>query len=143
MKLLEKHMPLETGEQILNHLKGNAYNTSSNIVLRILGNIERIFSLLTGTQKTVDIVVTDNRVITIEVSKFLWIFDGSVNARSYTPRSVSQVGYALQRELLIFKSHYLEFMSGSASYLVKSKDGKTKVYEMIKSLVSLADKVKS
>ncbi|EHD0099143.1 hypothetical protein JZN58_004118 [Vibrio vulnificus] len=143
MKLLEKHMPLVADEQILNHLKGNAYNMSSNIVLRILGNIERIFSLLTGSQKTVDVIVTDNRVITIEVSKFLWIFDGTVRARSYTPRSVSQVGYALQRELLIFKSHYLEFISGSSSYLVKSKDGKTKVYEMIKSLVSLADKVKS
>ena len=141
MKILDNHMPLKEGETIASSLEGNAYNVSSNIIMRLFAIIERIIAIITGAPRKVYIVVTDLRVITIETRKIFWFIDSSIQARSYTPRSISQVGYSLNRDLLIFKSHYLEFVSGSVSYLVKSKEGKDKVYEVINKLVSLAEKV--
>ena len=88
------------------------------------------------------VYVTNYRVITVEIGKFLWFFDASINARLYTPRSVSQMGYSLSRDLLIFKTHYLEFSSSSINYMVKSKNGKDKVYEMINALLSLAELIR-
>lgn len=141
MKILENYMPLNEGETVTSSLEGNAYNTSPNIVMRLFAIIERIVAIIIGAPRKVYIFVTDSRVITIETRKILWFIDSSVQARSYTPRSISQVGYSLSRDFLIFKSHYLEFVSGSVEYLVKSKEGKDKAYEVINKLASLAEKV--
>lgn len=143
MKLLKDYMPLSEGETVVKVLEGNAYNLSSNIVLRILGFFIKIMSLICGVRRKVHIVVTNKRVITVETQKILWFIDGSIKSRSYTARSISQVGYALQRDLLVFKSHYLEFISGSSAYLIKAKEGRDKVYEMITDLATLTESVKA
>ncbi len=141
MKILDDYMPLEEGETITSSLEGDAYNISPNIIIRLFAVIEKIIAIIIGAPRKVYIIVTESRVITIETKKILWFIDSSVQARSYTPRSISQVGYSLSRDWLIFKSHYLEFVSGNVSYLIKSKEGKDKVYEVINKLVSLAEKV--
>lgn len=141
MQILNKYMPLADGEVVLESIEGNAYTLSSNPLLRLLAVIERIVSVLLGSPRKVHIFVTETRVISIETRKVLWVFDGSVSARSYTPRSIKQIGYSLQRVLLVFKSHFLEFESGSTAYLVKSKQGKPKVDAVIKEIVSLSERV--
>jgi hypothetical protein len=141
MKILTEYMPLDEGETVISSLEGNAYSISSNILSRLFAFVERIISILIGAPRKVHVIVTERRVITIETRKILWFIDSSVQARSYTPRSISQVGYSLSRDLIIFKSHYLEFVSGSLSYLVKSKEGKVKVNEMIGKLTGLAESV--
>ena len=141
-QILEKYMPLSEGEEIICQIEGDAYNTSSNVIMRMIGVILRIMAVITGSTQKVYVYVTNYRVITIETGKFLWVFDASINARSYTPRSVSRMGYSLGRDLLIFKTHYLEFCSSSINYLVKSRNGKDKVYEMINALLSLAELVR-
>ena len=87
--------------------------------------------------------VTDTRVITIEVQTLFWVIEGSISARSYTPRSITRIGYSLQRSLIVFKSHYLEFESGSGGLLIMSKEGREKVYQMIDQLTALPDRVRS
>jgi hypothetical protein len=141
MEILEKYMPLEPGEEVICHLEGNAYNISSNIILRIAGFIERIVAILIGCPKKAHVIVTNRRVIIIEIQKFLWFFIGSASAKSVMPRSIGSLGYQFARSFIFFKSHYLEFSSGSVLKLVKSKSGKDRVYEMIKSIVNLAEKI--
>ena len=141
-QILEKYMPLAEGEEIISQIEGDAYNTSSNVIMRFIAIFMRIIAIITGSTQKVHVYVTNYRVITVEIGKFLWFFDASINARLYTPRSVSQMGYSLSRDLLIFKTHYLEFSSSSINYMVKSKNGKDKVYEMINALLSLAELIR-
>jgi hypothetical protein len=49
------------------------------------------------------------------------------------------MGYTFARSLIIFKSHYLEFYQGGVGTLVKSAEGKGRVYDMIRSAASLTD----
>ena len=142
-KLLYTYMPLRGGEVVLASLEGNAYSISPNIYLRILAFIMRIVSILVGRSRKIYLVVTNTRIITIETQKTLWVFDGSISARNYLPRSISMAGYFLRRDFLVFKSHYLEFSSSasSESILVKSQEGKKKVYEMIYKINMLAERV--
>jgi hypothetical protein len=142
MGILDKYMPLTNNETILASLEGNAYTQSHNIIMKLVAFFVRIISVILGMPRKVYIFATENRVITIETSKWLYFFDGSIRARSYTPRSISNIGYVFKREG-IFKSHYLEFSSGSTNYLIKSKEGKEKVYEILEKLVNMAEKVTS
>ena len=135
--ILDLYMPLNGGEQIISCLEGDAYSTSSNLLLAILGFIQRLVDLLTGQLKKMHIIVTDSRVITVETSNFFWVFDNTLEAKSLKPKTVSQVGYALGRSLLVFKSHFFLYSLGSTSYKVRTKDGKDKVYEMVKAVMLL------
>lgn len=139
--LLETYMPIKEDETVLDQIEGDAYNMSSNIILRILGFIIRIIAILTGSSRKILLTVTDKRIIVIEVNKLLWFIDGAVRSKSYTPRSIGTSGYELARSLIIFKSHYLEFNSGGVTVLVRAKSGKPKVMEMIASITALAEKV--
>ena len=141
MKILDNYMPLSAGETVQEALEGNAYSLSSNLFLRIVAFIERILAIILGSPKKITLITTNKRVIQISRQKVLWIFDGSVSALSFTPRSISVAGYQLERFLLVFKSHYLMFQSSSNSILIKSKDGKSKVDSMIKNISGLAEKV--
>ncbi len=141
MDILNKFMPLEAGEEIICHIEGNAYNISPNIFARLFGFIEKIFSILTGSPKRAHVITTNRRVIVIEIQKMFWIFTGSINAQSVMPRSIGSLGYQFSRSLFFFKSHYLAFNSSGGGTLVKSKSGRDRVYEMIKSIVNLAEKV--
>lgn len=140
MEILNKFMPLEDGEIVTCHLEGNAYNVSPNIIARLFGFIERILSIILGSPKKAHVIVTDRRVILIEVQKMFWFFTGSISAKSIMPRSIGSLGYVFARSLIFFKSHYLEFNSGAVSALIKSRSGRDRVYESIKSIVSLAEK---
>ena len=140
MRVLEKYMPLKEGETVIESIEGNAYNLSANIILRILGGILRIFAVIFGHSRKIHLVVTQNRVITVETEKILWFIDLSANSRSYTPRSVSQVGYALKRSMIIFKSHYLEFISAGSAYLIKSESSQKDINVMINAITGLAEK---
>jgi len=143
--LLETYMPLKGGETLLASLEGDAYNVSPNIVYRLMGLIERIVAILTGSPRKVYIIVTDTRVITIETQKSFWVIDKTITARNYLPRAINRVGYMLQRDFLVFKSHYFEFNATGMSLplMIKSKDGKQKVYEMIYKTSFLAERVVS
>lgn len=141
MKILDNYMPLSSGEAVQESLEGNAYTLSSNAIERLIAFITRIISIILGSPKKVILVTTNKRVIQISRQKFLWFFDGSVTALSFTPRSISVAGYQLERFLLVFKSHYLLFQSSSNAVLIKSRDGKNKVDSMISSIAGLAEKV--
>jgi hypothetical protein len=136
-------MPLRENEEVRETLEGNSYNVSSNAIARLLSVIERLVSVILGCPKKTYMYVTDTRVITIEVQTLFWVIEGSISARSYTPRSITRIGYSLQRSLIVFKSHYLEFESGSGGLLIMSKEGREKVYQMIDQLTALPDRVRS
>lgn len=140
-EVLAKYMPLETGESVLCDLQGNAYNVSPNIFARITGLLEKLVSIIFGCPKTAHVIVTDRRVIVIEVQMMFWVYLASVTAKSLMPRSIGSMGYQFARSLIFFRSHYLEFSQGGTATLVKSAEGKDRVYQMIRSIVSLADKV--
>ena len=141
--LMDTYMPLKGGEKVIASLEGDAYNVFPNIIFRILGFITRIIAILTGSPRKMYIIVTDTRVITIETTKALWFIDRTIRARSYLPRSITRVGYVLDRDWLVFKSHYLEFAASGLSMpmLVRSKEGKSKVYELIYKISFLAERV--
>ena len=140
MEVLEKYMPLEVGEEVICHLEGNAYNLSPSIFARVFSLAERVIAILLGCPKIAHIIVTNRRVIIIEVQNVLWVFIGYAGARSVMPRSIESLGYQFARSFLLFESHYLVLSTGSVDTLVKSKSGKGRVYEMIKSIVNLAEK---
>jgi hypothetical protein len=140
-ELLFKYMPLEPGELVTQHLEGNAYNLSPNIFARITGAIESIFHLLLGCSKKAHVIVTNRRVILIETQQLFWVLLGSASAKSIMPRSIGSTGYKFARSLVFFESNYLEFSHGSFGFLVKSKNGRDPVYEVIKSIVTLSEKV--
>jgi hypothetical protein len=140
-EVVNKYMPLETGELVLQEMEGNAYNFGSHVIARLLGVIDRVLSVLTGTTKKVHLVVTDRRIIVVEIRKVLWFIDGSVLSRSITARSVRSSGYRLARSFLIFKSHYLDFDNGSLQYAIKSRSGQQEVITMIQRITTLADPI--
>lgn len=139
--IIEKYMPLEEGEKVLQEMEGNAYNFGANVFARLFGLIDRIVSVVTGTTSKVHLITTDRRVITIEVNKVLWFIDATVLSRSFSARSVRSVGYRLARSFLIFKSHYLDFDTGSMHYTIKSRTGQREVTTMIQRITTLADPV--
>ena len=140
---VDQYMPLRADENDMASIEGDAHNQSANVIMRMLGFIIRIMAFLTGSSKKIYLTVTNNRIITVEVNKMLWFIDGTVRSRSYTPRSVSATGYELARSLIVFKTHYLLFSSGSESYLIKSRGGQPKVMELISEITALAEKVSS
>jgi hypothetical protein len=140
-ELLFKYMPLESGEFVMRHLEGNAYNLSPNIFARIAGLIEGLVLAVSGCPKKVHVIVTNRRVILIETQKLFWILLGSASAKSIMPRSIGSTGYRFARSFIFFESDYLEFSHGSFGFLVKSKAGRDAVYEIIKSIVTLSEKV--
>ena len=139
--IIDKYMPLEEGETVLQEMEGNAYNFGSSVISRLFCMIERIVSVVSGTTSKVHLITTNRRVITIEVNKVLWFIDGTVLSRSFTARSVNSVGYRLARSFLIFKSHYLDFDTGSTQYAIKSRTGQREVTTMIQKITTLADPV--
>ena len=141
MKILENYMPLSAGETITDSIEGNAYNLSSNIVARLLGFIMRIMAIILGSPSKITLVVTNKRIIKINIAKFLWFFDGTVSSASYPPRAVGSCGYQLSRSLVIFKSHYLSFYVPEGAILIKSRKGKDAVTSMLNSISGLAEKV--
>lgn len=141
--VINKYMPLGEGETVVQEMEGNAYNFGYNVIARLIGVIDRILSVITGTTRKIHIVVTDRRIIIVEISKVFWFIDGSVLARSFSARSVRSAGYRLARSLLIFKSHYLDFDNGSVNYAVKSRTGQVEVLSMIQAITTLADPVRS
>ena len=141
MKILDDYMPLSSGEEVEESLEGDAYTLSSNSIERLLAFITRIISIILGSPKKILLVTTNKRIIQVSRQKFLWFFDGSVTALSFTPRSISSTGYQLERFLLIFKTHYLLFQSSNNAVLIKSRDGKSRVDSMISSIAGLAEKV--
>ncbi|MBT3668197.1 MAG: hypothetical protein HN548_12030 [Opitutae bacterium] len=139
MKELTKYMPLKEGERIFSTLEGDSYNTSADILSRMVGSIIRIISIIIGSRKKALIVCTDSRLIIIETQKFLFFIDNSVTSKSYTPRSIQIVGYSLIRSLVAFKSHYLELAAGGQTSLTKSKGGKELVDKMITAITYLTE----
>jgi len=137
MKELEKYMPLKENEAIYSTIRGDCYNTSPDILNRMLGFLFRIVAILTGTRKKALIVVTNSRMIKIETQKLFWFIDNSVSAISLTPRSISTVGYSLARSMIIFKSHYLELASRGLTTMIKSEDGKDGIYKTINSVTHI------
>ncbi len=137
MKELVKYMPLKEGEEILSTLEGDSYNTSPDILSRMLGSIIRIISIITGSRKKALIVCTNSRLIIIETQKLLFFIDNSVSSRSFTPRSIQVVGYSLARSFIVFKSHYLELTAGGRSSLTKSNEGKEFADKMITAITHL------
>ena len=141
MKILERFMPLENGEDIVSHLEGNAYTNSSNPIIRLIYFIIRIFSIILGCPSKAHVIVTNRRLIVIQTTKFLWFFHGSADAKSVMPRSIGSMGYHFARSFLVFRSHYLSYSFDGSEVLVKSQEGRDKVYEMIACGVRLAEKV--
>jgi hypothetical protein len=139
--ILAKYMPLESGEYVLCDLQGNAYNLSPNIFARLAALFEKLFSIVLGCPKTAHVIVTNKRIIVVEFQKMFWVFLASASAKSVMPRSIGSTGYRFARSLIFFRSHYLEFIQGNSGTLVKSAKGKGRVYEVIRCIVSLADKV--
>ncbi|MUK79108.1 hypothetical protein GNP84_19730 [Aliivibrio fischeri] len=142
-KLVKNFMPLEDGETIVEAIRGDAYNTSSNIVARLVGLAAGIIAKVTGSKSTVTLVVTEKRIIHITSTKMFWFFDGSITASTFAPRSVNSTGYALRRSMIFFKSHYLDLLTSADGVMIRSTDGKDKVYRMIEALTNLQDRVKT
>ena len=94
MKILAKYMPIdETTEKVICKFEGNAYTSSTSPLARIMAFVERIMSLLTGSQRKLYVYATDKRVIVIGTTKFLWVFDSGTSATSCTARKRENVDY--------------------------------------------------
>tara|TARA_B100001093_G_C26825401_1_gene1013782 strand:+ start:1025 stop:1180 length:156 start_codon:yes stop_codon:yes gene_type:complete len=48
-QILEKYMPLAEGEEIISQIEGDAYNTSSNVIMRFIAIFMRIIAIITGS----------------------------------------------------------------------------------------------
>lgn len=137
---LDDYIRLSNGEVETAKLRGNAYTTSSNPLVRIIMFFVAIISFLIGSLRRVIVVVTSERVIVVENKKFLWFFDAGISVRSFYPRGIIVNGYAMKRMFLIFKTHYLSMSTGGAEELFSSRDGKDKTYEMIDAIKALKEK---
>ena len=142
MALIDKFITLNEGETELCRLEGNAYTLSSNPIVRFIMFFVKIVAFLTGTIARVVVVCTSDRVIVVETQKILWFFNYSVSARDIFPRAVSQVGYAMQRSLIIFKTHYLTVAAtGSvATEIFSSRNGEDRVHKMTVAVKSMKEK---
>ena len=138
--MLEEYIRLSGDEVETCKLRGNAYTTSSNPIVRIIMLFVAIISFLVGSVRRVIVVVTSERVIVVENQKFLWFFDDGIKVRTFYPRGIIMNGYAMKRMFLIFKTHYLSMSTGGAEELFSSKDGKDKTYEMIAAIKALKEK---
>lgn len=137
---LDDYIRLSDDEAKTCTLRGNAYTTSSNPIVRIIMLFIAIISFLVGSARRVLVVVTSERVIVVENQKFLWFFDAGVKVRTFYPRGIIINGYAMKRMFLIFKTHYLSISTGGAEELFSSRDGKDKTYEMIGAIKELKEK---
>lgn len=139
MENILKHMPLAEGEKVRSYLYGDSYNTNPNAIVRLVALIIRILSVVLGISKKKHILVTNKRIIAVDFQKVFWFINNGIEAFTYTPRSINEIGYARRRSILIFVTHYFLFNN----HIVKSMNGKDAVYEMITAANDLAEKVTS
>ena len=137
---LESYIKLSERENEMCRMRGNAYTTSSNPLVRFIMFFIKIISFLLGFIRRVVVVVTSERVIVVENKRFLWFFDSGITVNTYYPRGIIINGYAMERSWLIFKTHYLTLSTGAALELFSSRDGKDKTYDMIAAIKELKEK---
>ena len=137
---LESYIQLSSEEAEVARMRGNAYTTSSNPLVRIIMFFVKIIMFLLGSLRRVIVVVTSERVIVVENQKFLWFFDSGITVNTFYPRGIIINGYSMQRSWLIFKTHYLTMSTGGQLELFSSRDGKDKTYEIIKAIKALKEK---
>jgi len=139
MEKILTHMPLTEGEKVYSYLYGDSFNIDHNAIARLVASIIRILSVILGISKRKHIFVTNKRIIAVDFQKVFWFINNGIEAFTYTPRSISEIGYTRRRSILIFVTHYFSFNG----YIVKSMNGKDAVYEMITAANDLAEKVTS
>ena len=135
--LTDKYMPTLVGEEIINELKGDAFNSSPNIFARFFATIQKIIAWLFGVPKIAHIIVTNKRLIVVEARKFLWFFTWNVISNSYAPSNVVKYGYAMLRSYIFFRSHYLIFGVVGENLYIKSDQGKVKVDEVNQAITQI------
>lgn len=136
----EKYYQLNDGETELCRLEGNAYTLSSNPLVRIIMFFVKIIQFLLGSVSRVLVVTTSERVVIVKTQKFLWIFDSAIISTSVFPRGVIDVGYAMKRSFIFFKTHYFTMTYGGLSEMFSSKNGQDRAELMIKSVKTLREK---
>jgi len=94
---LENYIKLSGNETEVARMRGNAYTTSSNPLVRIIMFFVKIILFLIGSIRKVVVVVTSERVIVVENQKFLWFFDSGITVNTFYPRGIIINGYAMQR----------------------------------------------
>ena len=110
--------------------------------MRIVAAIIRIILVIAGCPTKKSVVCTNNRLITENNQKILYLFDYSFEITAVAPRGIMQVGYNFQRSWYIFKNHYLTLiLSGTPQELILSKSGYDGVMEMINATESLRERV--
>jgi len=135
--LTDKYMPTLVGEEVIDELKGDAFNSSPNIFARFFSTIQKIIAWLLGVPKIAHIIVTSKRVIVVEARKFLWFFTWNVISNSYAPSNVVKYGYAMLRSYIFFRSHYLIFGVVGENLYIKSDQGKVKVDEVNQAITQI------
>ena len=142
MANFETVFKLHQSETIVHSLKGNAYTTSANPIVRLIMLGVRFLNFVVGVRKIAEVTVTDQRLIIEMTNYFLWIFVSRHYIRSTSPRSINGTAYSMERMFIFFKSHYLEL--STAGYDVErilSKQGVKGVVAALQSIDNLADRV--
>ncbi len=143
MKNYKKYMRLQENEEIIKTVEGDAYNTSANPILRMIGFIVRIISICFGLRRKIHIIITNKRVVLIKFDKFLWVFDSGISVLGMTPRSIHTIGYGMVRSLLIFKTNYFILKTSSENIMLKFVGKKDALYDAVVDVNTVLEQIKS
>lgn len=143
MKDLENYVTLYDDEKILKSIEGDAYNLSSNPLLRLLGTIIRIISVITGNRRKLHVLLTNRRVIFIDFRKMLWVIDKGIAVSSVAPRSINSVGYNMVRSWLFFKTNYFSLKSSAEQIFLKFKGDRKGVLIAVNEANTILESIKA
>ncbi len=138
---LSKYMNLTEGEESVQEVEGDAYNSDSNPIARMIGTIIRIISIILGFRKKTHIIVTNKRVIRIDFEKILWVINKGVSAISMTPRSINNVGYSNIRTFLIFKTRYFMMGTSGGDTFIKFQGNDKSLFEAVDNVNNTLEKI--
>ncbi len=84
---------LSEGEELVVELEAELWASSSNIIARFFGAIQRIFALLLGNRRKGYVILTTKRVIEVRQDIACWCINKSKGVKYVLPSSVKEVGY--------------------------------------------------
>lgn len=118
---LPKELQLLEGETILHEIEGNARTESPNPIVRLLNAIGGFILAIFGYRKRTFLVITNQRVIRVNLEKILFFITKNTSFTTLAKHSIYEIGYAVVRRWLFFKTLYLRLQTVTENSMIVYK----------------------
>lgn len=93
MTKLKSGIVLAEGENVVAELEAELWAASSNPIAKLIGQVQKIISMILGHRRKGFLVITDKRVIEVINFYNCYVFNTDKGVKYVLPSSIKEVGY--------------------------------------------------